>query len=61
MYTKGGGVRPCSLRSPTPKIKTVFHVTLEVLLKEALDFYLKWYPSPAVIHKHFCYTYPIKR
>ena len=39
----------------------VFHVTLDVLLKDALDFYLKWYPSPVAIHNHFFYTYPIRK
>ena len=32
---------------------TVFHVTLEVLFVDALDFYLKWHPSPIALHYHY--------
>ena len=29
-------------------------------MKDALDFYLKWYPSPIAINNHFFYKYPIE-
>ena len=34
------------------RFRTVFHVTLEVLVKDTLDFYFKWHPSPIALHNH---------